>query len=188
MACVFMGSDHNAARNPGAGRWSIPCKAGTGGLERPMRRSIAAAVVVAVLVGTSGCGSFVCRREAIRAVLRAPLTSGKDALSDELAGNFESDRDENPELEAVESAIEGQALSGRGVSMWLQRGLDHTLNLTLRLPTPLRSGDVLPVVGVHRRPGVLGDLPEPAGGTDRRPAPGRLRGHFGQRERACRGS
>jgi hypothetical protein len=113
-----------------------------------MRHSTAA-VLCAALVATSGCGSWVCRNEAIRATLRAPLLSGEDALSDVLAGNFESARDENPELEALERVIEGQALSGRGVSMWLQRGLDHTLNLTLRFPTPLRSGDVLPVTGVH---------------------------------------
>jgi hypothetical protein len=112
-----------------------------------MRQSIGA-VAVAALV-TSACAPWVCRREAIRAVLRAPLLSGEDALSDEFAGNFESDRDENPELEAIESAIEGQTISGRGISIWLQRGLDHTVNLTLRFPTPLRSGDVLPVVGAH---------------------------------------
>jgi len=112
-----------------------------------MRKS--AVVVVAAGLALSACGSVICRREAIRAVLRAPLLTGEDALSDEMAGNFESDRDENPELEAIESAIEGQAIDGRGVSMWLQRGLNHTLNLTLRFPTPLRAGDVLPVVGVH---------------------------------------
>jgi hypothetical protein len=33
--------------------------------------------------------------------------------------------------------------------MWLQRGLDHTLNLSLWFPTPLRPGHVLPVVGAH---------------------------------------
>jgi hypothetical protein len=113
-----------------------------------MRQSTVAALCAA-LVATSGCGSWVCRNEAIRATLRAPLLSGEDALSDVLAGNFEAKHDESPEMEALEGAIEGQAIAGRGVSMWLQRGLDHTLNLTLRLPTPLRSGDVLPVTGVH---------------------------------------
>jgi hypothetical protein len=114
-----------------------------------MRQSTVA-VVVAALFASSACGSFLCRREAIRGVLRAPLLTGEDALSDEMAGNFEDRRDENPELEALESAIEGQTISGRGVSMWLQRGLDHTLNLSLKFPTPLRSGDVLPVTGAHR--------------------------------------
>ena len=130
-----------------------------------MRRSIAAILVVAALFTTAGCGSFVCRREAIRGVLRAPLLSGEDALSDELAGNFESDRDENPELEAIESAIEGQAITGRGVSMWLQRGLDHTLNLSLKFPTPFRAGDVLPVTGVHSADGAFwGTVTNPAAG------------------------
>ena len=33
--------------------------------------------------------------------------------------------------------------------MWLQRGVEHTLNVSLRFPTPLRVGNVLPVVETH---------------------------------------
>ena len=136
-----------------------------GALEGALRQPIAALVGAALLV--SGCGEpFVCRDEAIRATLRTPLVSGEDALSDEFAGNFESDRDENPELEMIERAIEGDAIGGRGISMWLQRGLDHTVNLSLWFPTPLRSGDVLPVVGVHSADSgaFWGTVPNPPAG------------------------
>jgi hypothetical protein len=112
-----------------------------------MRTHPAAALLGAVLL-VPACG-VLCQREAIRGTLPMPLVSGEDALTDTMAGNFESDRDENAELDALEDAIAGRTLAGRGVSMWLQRGLDHTLNVSLRLPTPLRTGDVLPVVGVH---------------------------------------
>jgi hypothetical protein len=127
-----------------------------------MRLSRAALLGMSLLL-LPACG-FVCRREAIRATLPAPLVSGEDALNTTMAGNFESDRDENPELEAIEDAIEGRTLSGRGISIWMQRGLDHTLNMTLRLPTPLREGDVLPVVGVHAPDQFWGTIANPPAG------------------------
>jgi hypothetical protein len=103
----------------------------------------------ALALAACGAGSLVCREEAIRGTLRAPVVSGEDAGTDVLAGNVESRVGENPELDLLQAAIEGRAIGGRGLAMWLQRGLDHTLNLSLRFPTPLRTGDVLPVVHTH---------------------------------------
>ena len=131
-----------------------------------MRHPLVAVIGTVLLVAS--CGEpWVCRDEAIRATLRTPLQSGEDALSDEFAGNFESDRDANAELEALETAIGGNALGGRGVSMWLQRGLDHTVNLSLWFPTPFRTGDVLPVVGTHSadRGAFWGMVPNPPAGV-----------------------
>jgi hypothetical protein len=128
-------------------------------MEGRMRWAVAAA-----LLG-SGCGSFLCDEEAIRAILRAPLVSGEDALGDTLAGNLEARRDESAVLDAVEAAIEGRPLPGRGLSVWLQRGLDHTLDVSLRFPTPLRPGDALPVVGVHARGSFWGTVPDPPPGV-----------------------
>jgi hypothetical protein len=123
-------------------------------------------LLAAALPALSACGTaFFCPREAIRGTLQTPLVGGEDAVNDTLAGNLESRRDENPELTAVAAAIEGRALGGRGVSMWLQRGLDHTLNLSLRLPTPLRAGDVLAVVEAHAtRTPFWGTIPNPPAG------------------------
>ena len=64
----------------------------------------AAALASAALLAISACEAtrpWLCQREAIRATLRAPLVSGEDAVNDTLAGNFEADDDENPELDAV---------------------------------------------------------------------------------------
>jgi hypothetical protein len=128
----------------------------------------AAALAGAALLAISGCEAtrpWLCQREAIRATLRAPLVSGEDAVNDTLAGNFEADDDENPELDAIEAAIDGRALPARGVSMWLQRGLDHTLNLSLWFPTPLRPGDVIPVVATHSADRASwGTIPNPPAG------------------------
>ena len=136
-------------------------------LERPSRCWIRAdaALLSAALLALPACGSFLCRHEAIRATLRTPLVSGEDALSDTAAGNLESRSGESPVLDSIEDAIEGRTIAGRGVSMWLQRGLDHTLNLSLWFPTPLRPGDVLPVVGVHSAVRASwGTIPNPPAG------------------------
>jgi hypothetical protein len=105
----------------------------------------------AVVVGLSACseGRLLCREEAIRGTLRSPLVSGEDAASEVLAGNLESRIGENVELDALQTAIAGGTINGRGLAMWLQRGIDHTLNVSLRFPTPLRAGDVLPVEETH---------------------------------------
>jgi hypothetical protein len=135
--------------------------------ERLSRRRIRAdaALLSAALLVIPGCGSFLCRHEAIRATLRTPLLSGEDAFNDTAAGNLESRSGESPLLDSVEDAIEGRTIAGRGVSMWLQRGLDHTLNLSLWFPTPLRPGDVLPVVGVHSAErATWGTIPNPPAG------------------------
>jgi hypothetical protein len=110
-----------------------------------------AVVLSAAVLGLASCGqgSLVCREEAIRGTLPAPLVTGEDATNTVLAGNLESRVGENVELDAIQAAIEGRSINGRGLAMWLQRGLDHTLNLSLRVPTPLRLGDVLPVVETH---------------------------------------
>jgi hypothetical protein len=110
-------------------------------------RAVIAALAAAALT-LPGCG-LICRREAIRATLPMPLVAGEDSPHGELAGNLEADRDESAELDRIESAISGGSIGGRGLSMWLQRGLDHTINLSLRLPTPLHEGDVLQVTEVH---------------------------------------
>jgi hypothetical protein len=138
----------------------------TGSSGRPAWRGTALAM--ASLLALSSCeaaSSLICRREAIRATLRAPLIAGEDALNDTMAGNFEADDDENPELDAIEAAIEGRALAARGVSMWLQRGLDHTLNVSLWFPTPFRPGDVIPVVATHSSDRASwGTIPNPPAG------------------------
>jgi hypothetical protein len=115
------------------------------------RHLLTGALLAGAAVALSACGegSLVCREEAIRGTLRAPLVSGEDAGTDVLAGNVESRVGENRELDYLQAAIEGRAIGGRGLAMWLQRGLDHTLNLSLRFPTPLRTGDMLPVVQTH---------------------------------------
>jgi hypothetical protein len=109
------------------------------------------ALVGAAVIGLSACGAggLVCREEAIRGTLRTSLVSGEDATSDVLAGNVESRVGESFELDALQTAIAGGTINGRGLAMWLQRGVDHTLNVSLRFPTPLRAGDVLPVVETH---------------------------------------
>jgi hypothetical protein len=120
-----------------------------------------------VLLALTNCGKLdevICDHEAIRATLRTAPVSGEDSDTDTLAGNLEARRDENAELDAVEAAIDGRALSGRGVSMWLQRGLDHTLNLSLWVPTPLRRGDVLQVVGTHADRPFWGTIASPPDG------------------------
>jgi hypothetical protein len=106
-------------------------------------------LVAGLLAALPGCGRVLCDREALRASLRTPLVAGEDATSDVLVGNLEGERDAVADLDALELAIQGGGIGGRGISIWLQRGLDHTLNLTLRLPTPLRAGDVLTVTAVH---------------------------------------
>jgi hypothetical protein len=91
-------------------------------MERGAMRGFTASLLGASLLLIPGCGavgSLVCRHEAIRATLRTPLVSGEDAGTDTLAGNLEARNDENTELDAVETAIEGRTLAGRGVSMWL---------------------------------------------------------------------
>jgi hypothetical protein len=121
----------------------------------------------AALAGSACSEGLICEREAIRGTLRAPLASGEDATTDVLAGNLEARVGENVELDALQAAIQGESINGRGLAMWLQRGLNHTLDLSLRFPTPLRVGDVLPVVETHvpTRPfwGTFG-MP-PAGGV-----------------------
>jgi hypothetical protein len=125
----------------------------SGGTRRKVgtRHALAGALLGGAAVALTACGegSLVCREEAIRGTLRAPLVSGEDAGTDVLAGNVESRIDESPELNLLQAAIEGRTIGGRGLAMWLQRGLDHTLNLSLRFPTPLRTGDMLPVVQTH---------------------------------------
>lgn len=131
------------------------------------RKALAMTLLAATFLASAGCGagSLICRREAIRATLRTPLNAGEDASNDILAGNLESRRDENPELTAIDLAIEGRTLSGRGITIQLQRGLDRNLWVTLRLPTPLRTGAVLPVVEVHSPDRAMwGTFPNPPSG------------------------
>ena len=111
--------------------------------------ALSCVLVGVVVVGLAACGGIVCREEAIRGTLKSPLVSGEDATSDVLAGNVESRVGESFELDALQTAIAGGTINGRGLAMWLQRGVDHTLNVSLRFPTPLRVGDVLPVVATH---------------------------------------
>ena len=110
---------------------------------------VSRALVSVAFLTFVGCGGLVCREEAIRGTLRSALVSGEDATNDVLAGNVESRVAESFELDALQTAIAGGTINGRGVAKWLQRGLDHTLNLSLRFPTPFRVGDVLPVVQTH---------------------------------------
>ena len=110
-------------------------------------------MVLAAAVALHGCGAsappFFCPSEALRASLRTALLPGEDAATDVLVGNFEARRDENIELDAVEGAIEGRTL-GRGISIWVQRGFNRPLSVSVRVPTPLRPGDVFRVRAVHR--------------------------------------
>jgi hypothetical protein len=116
--------------------------------------------VPALLALTAACSAapFVCRNEALRAVLPTVRVVGEDALNDTLAGNLESDEALQAEFEALESAFEGQDINS-AAAWYMERGLDQPLRVSFLMATPARQGDVFQVSHVSFRP-LWGTVPE----------------------------